>query len=122
MRRYGRPPYCVAVVHGGPGAAGGMGPVARRLGEGRGGRERGQTGKTDAVDPLLVEAVEAGVESRDAAVFQSVWGEAAELRRTGGLMELARRVSCPVTAIHGDWDPHPAAGVREPLAAVVREF
>ena len=30
-RRYGKAPYCVAVIHGGPGAAGDMAPVARQL-------------------------------------------------------------------------------------------
>jgi len=24
--------------------------------------------------------------------------------------------------MHGDWDPHPAAGVREPLQAVLKSF
>lgn len=32
IRRYGLPPYRVALVHGGPGAAGEMAPVARELG------------------------------------------------------------------------------------------
>ncbi|MCI0438993.1 MAG: alpha/beta hydrolase [Chloroflexi bacterium] len=31
VRRYGRPPFSVAVLHGGPGAAGQMAPVAREL-------------------------------------------------------------------------------------------
>lgn len=35
-RRYGRPPYDVVLVHGGPGAAGSLAPVARVLGETRG--------------------------------------------------------------------------------------
>ncbi len=30
-RKYGRPPYQVAVIHGGPGAAGEMAPVAKEL-------------------------------------------------------------------------------------------
>lgn len=31
FRRYGKPPYKIAVIHGGPGAAGEMAPVARKL-------------------------------------------------------------------------------------------
>ena len=38
LRKYGNKPYKVAVVHGGPGGAGGMGSVAEELGKKRGGR------------------------------------------------------------------------------------
>ncbi len=31
LRKYGRAPYTVAIVHGGPGAPGDMAPVAREL-------------------------------------------------------------------------------------------
>ncbi|MHB0870918.1 MAG: alpha/beta fold hydrolase, partial [Chloroflexota bacterium] len=55
-------------------------------------------------------------------VNRSVWGEAERLRRGGGLLELGRRIRCPVVAIHGDHDPHPAEGVREPLSRVLRDF
>ena len=49
-------------------------------------------------------------------------GEAELLRRTGELLEMGRRISCPVVAIHGDWDPHPAEGVAEPLSSVLKSF
>ncbi|NYT12536.1 MAG: alpha/beta hydrolase [Methanomassiliicoccales archaeon] len=55
-------------------------------------------------------------------VYQSVWGEAHELRRSGRLLEIAAEVQCPVVAIQGDFDPHPAEGVREPLSRVLRDF
>lgn len=55
-------------------------------------------------------------------VFLSVWPEAAEMRASGELLGLGRRIRCPVVAIHGTYDSHPAAGVRDPLSAVVREF
>jgi pimeloyl-ACP methyl ester carboxylesterase len=55
-------------------------------------------------------------------IFQNVWNAAAQMRRSGELLELARLVRCPVIAIHGDHDPHPADGVREPLASILREF
>ena len=55
-------------------------------------------------------------------IFRAVWREAAELRKTGGLLAAASRIKCPVTAIHGDYDPHPARGVLEPLSAVLSDF
>jgi pimeloyl-ACP methyl ester carboxylesterase len=44
------------------------------------------------------------------------------MRRSGELLELGERVECPVVAIHGDYDPHPAAGVQEPLSTVLERF
>jgi pimeloyl-ACP methyl ester carboxylesterase len=55
-------------------------------------------------------------------VFQNVWNEAQELRHSGRLLELAAMIQCPVVAIHGDYDPHPAEGVRKPLSHVLEEF
>lgn len=56
----------------------------------------------------------------DPAQYERIWKEAAELRRNGALLEAAHSVQCPITALHGDWDPHPAEGVREPLLRVVK--
>ncbi|MGC9522852.1 MAG: alpha/beta fold hydrolase [Anaerolineae bacterium] len=55
-------------------------------------------------------------------VFQGVWATAAELRRSGALLALGRRIACPVVAIHGDYDPHPAEGVAEPLSSILSGF
>lgn len=55
-------------------------------------------------------------------LHQRVWKEAEELRRSGELLDLGRTIRCPVVAIHGDYDPHPAEGVREPLSRVLRDF
>ena len=55
-------------------------------------------------------------------VYPSVWPEAAELRATGKLLELAAGITCPVVAIHGDSVPHPAAGVEEPLRVRLPDF
>lgn len=55
----------------------------------------------------------------DPAIFESVWGEAATVRTMGDLLRQAALVKCPVLAIHGDFDPSPAEGVREPLARVL---
>ena len=55
-------------------------------------------------------------------IYKGVWPQAAELRRSGRLLELGKRIRCPVVAIHGDYDPHPAAGVKEPLSRALKGF
>jgi pimeloyl-ACP methyl ester carboxylesterase len=49
-------------------------------------------------------------------VFRSVWDEASALRKKQVIIRMAAAIRCPVIAIHGDYDPHPAAGVNEPLS------
>lgn len=56
------------------------------------------------------------------AMYTRVWDDAQALRARGGFLEAARRITCPVVALHGDYDPHPAEGIREPLAPLLREF
>lgn len=55
-------------------------------------------------------------------VFQGVWGEAEYLRSSGKLLKLGKLVKCPVVAMHGDYDPHPATGVIEPLYRILKDF
>jgi pimeloyl-ACP methyl ester carboxylesterase len=55
-------------------------------------------------------------------VYRSVWPEAMALRESGELLRRVARVSCPVVAIHGDYDPHPAAGVEQPLQRILKDF
>ncbi len=55
-------------------------------------------------------------------VFRGVWDEACELRRKGVLTGMAHAIRCPVVAIHGDYDPHPAQGVDEPLSRECPDF
>jgi len=77
----------------------------------------------DSFDPIagLSSEIQADVLCQ-AQIYQLVWKEAELLRRTGELLEMGRRISCPVVAIHGDWDPHPAEGVAEPLSSVLKSF
>jgi len=75
--------------------------------------------KADAYDPVARQSDE-GVFQVD--VFRGVWREAANLRRSGDLLRLAKQVQCPVVAIHGDYDPHPAEGVQRPLSDVLERF
>jgi pimeloyl-ACP methyl ester carboxylesterase len=226
FRKYGSKPYGVAVVHGGPGAAGEMAPVARELSRSRGVLEPLQTASTvegqleelasvlrenarlpvsligyswgamlgllfaagnpgfvkklilvssgvlenhyaadimktrlgrlteeDRAAVLSLTGVTTGERSGDKNeafsllgaymskadsfdplpgedeiiecrydIYESVWSEARELRSSGGFVEAAGSVRCPVVAIHGDYDPHPTEGIREPLAAAISEF
>lgn len=55
-------------------------------------------------------------------INQSIGREADELRRGGKLLGLGKQIRCPVVAIHGDYDPHPAEGIREPLSRVLKDF
>lgn len=225
-RRYGEPPFSVAVIHGGPGAPGGMAPVARELSIDRGVLEPLQTArslegqidelrlilttngdppftligsswgamlsymlaarcpeivkklilvgsgvyeeqyaasiqdtrlsrlteqereevrslmevlddpanlrqdttftrlgvlftKTDAYNPLTLDT-ELIKPKYD--VYQNVWKDVVELRSSGKLLEMGKMIRCPVVAIHGDYDPHPAIGIERPLTAVVKDF
>ena len=78
--------------------------------------------KADAYDPITCESDESEVIDCQVDIFQSVWKEAAELRRSGKLLELGKHIKCPVVAIHGDYDPHPAEGVQKPLSAILKSF
>ena len=75
--------------------------------------------KTDAYDPM---SHETEIVDCQHDIFQRVWKDAAELRRSGNLLELGKRVECQVVAIHGDYDPHPAEGVYRPLSAILKSF
>lgn len=78
--------------------------------------------KTDAYDPISGESNREDPIGGRADLFQKVWSAAVEMRRSGKLLELGKLIQCPVVAIHGDYDPHPAEGVQKPLSAVLRDF
>jgi pimeloyl-ACP methyl ester carboxylesterase len=75
--------------------------------------------RTDAYDPITLDTKALDVQYD---VHQRVWEDAIQLRRSGELMALGRRIHCPVVAIHGDYDPHPASGIQEPLSSVLTDF
>jgi pimeloyl-ACP methyl ester carboxylesterase len=88
------------------------GAVVARLGE--------LLGKADTYAPAPPgEPFEAAF---DADIHAGVWGEAAKLRASGEMLAMANSITCPVVAIHGDYDPHPWRGVREPLSAALDDF
>lgn len=74
--------------------------------------------RADAFDPLPhIDTV-----TPNAEVFERVWPEAEQLRRTGALVEMGSQIRCPVVAIHGAYDPHPVDGVRDPLSKPLSDF
>ncbi|PWI48081.1 alpha/beta hydrolase [Candidatus Heimdallarchaeota archaeon B3_Heim] len=78
--------------------------------------------KTDNFNPMKKE-VEDEIQVKDSSeIYQLVWGEAAKLRKNGQLLELTKSITCPVTAIQGDYDPHPYEGVEVPLSRTLRNF
>ena len=75
--------------------------------------------KADSYDPLPHdnEILECNFQ-----IYQSVWEDAEELRRSGKLLKLGRQIQCPVVAIHGDYDPHPLKAIKNPLSLVLNDF
>lgn len=75
--------------------------------------------KADSCDPLIhtSEGIEYNYD-----IHTKVWAEAQALRKSGALIALGRQIRCPVVAIHGDYDPHPADGVKIPLSSVLKNF
>jgi pimeloyl-ACP methyl ester carboxylesterase len=55
-------------------------------------------------------------------ILQNVWQQAEKMRKTGRLLKMGEKIICPVLAIHGDYDPHPAQGVKIPLSKTIKHF
>jgi pimeloyl-ACP methyl ester carboxylesterase len=55
-------------------------------------------------------------------IYTSIWNEAEKMRKENQLLHLTTKISCPVIAIHGDYDPHPWQGVKIPLEERILEF
>ncbi len=54
--------------------------------------------------------------------YRAVWDEACILRSSGRLVEIVQRIKCPVVAIHGDYDPHPANGTKYSFSHAIKDF
>jgi pimeloyl-ACP methyl ester carboxylesterase len=100
--------------------------LADPAGEGK--RERflrlGQlASQTDRFDPIKSDIVEKPIlENNPESRAHEVLNEAQKLRRDGHLIAFADQIQVPVTAIHGDYDPHPAEGVHVPLSQRLKNF
>lgn len=75
--------------------------------------------KADMYNPLTLDTE---VSECQYDIHMNVWKNASALRSTGKLLELGKQIRCPVTALHGDYDPHPFEGVRVPLSSIMKEF
>ncbi len=75
--------------------------------------------RADSYDPLPHDSEILGCRY---ALYESVWQQARELRSSGKLLELGKSIQCPVVAIHGDYDPHPPEGVKDPLSRILKDF
>lgn len=78
--------------------------------------------KADTFCPIQKNKEENDTFSSDPEIFSRVWAEAAKMRQTGELLSCFQQISCPVTAIHGDYDPHPVQGIIEPLSRNLSRF
>jgi len=78
--------------------------------------------KTDNYELEIVATDRFDLIQAEGDTYQQVWSEADKLRHSGQLLEFASKIKCPVVAIHGDYDPHPAEGVREPLEREIKDF
>jgi pimeloyl-ACP methyl ester carboxylesterase len=78
--------------------------------------------KSDTYSFLENESEEYNTIPTDALMYNSIWNEASEMRKTGQLISLGKKIQCHVTAIHGDYDPHPAEGVKAVLSKTIRTF
>ncbi|MCX6012659.1 MAG: alpha/beta hydrolase, partial [Chloroflexi bacterium] len=75
--------------------------------------------KADSYNPLQLknEIIECHYEA-----YESIWKEARKLRISGDLLFAGKEITCPVTAIHGDYDPHPSEGIEKPLSQLLPQF
>ncbi len=76
-------------------------------------------GKADTFDPISLDSPPTEL---DMDAFNTVWPEAASMRKNGELLADAGKIQLPVVAIHGDYDPHPWQGVKEPLSNKLNDF
>jgi len=75
--------------------------------------------RADSYDPIPVDKTDIMFQPD---IYRSVWTEASALRKNGKLLEIAGRITCPVVIFHGYDDPHPAAGVTQPLTGLIEDM
>lgn len=51
----------------------------------------------------------------DNKMYEAIWKEASQLRKSGNLKALLNKLACPIIFIHGKYDPHPIEGIINPL-------
>ncbi len=78
--------------------------------------------ETDTFESNILDSQNEGTLSCQHDLHTAVWAEMRELRHSGRLLDMGRTIRCPVAAIHGEYDPHPVAGIEEPLAGILSNF
>jgi pimeloyl-ACP methyl ester carboxylesterase len=77
--------------------------------------------RADTYEPLPPETEPEPLPASE-EINRKIWAEAQQMRVSGELLETGKKIKCPVVAIHGDYDPHPAEGVEKPLSKIVKDF
>ena len=75
--------------------------------------------KADTLNPIEIKEDSLDLQPE---IYLSIWPQAEKLRRDGTLLKVGEKIRCPVVAIHGDYDPHPAEGVKNPLQRTLKDF
>lgn len=75
--------------------------------------------QADSYDPIVSESVPIEFQYE---LHQKVWKEAKDLRDSGQLLRYAKSITSPVIAIHGDYDPRPFQGIKNPLSDLLQNF
>jgi len=55
-------------------------------------------------------------------LYKKIWNEAAKLRKNNQLIKSLAKIDCLIKVIHGDYDPHPYQGVKEPLDKLQKDY
>ena len=69
--------------------------------------------KVDSFDPICHKNEEYPGSFR---IYEKIWDEAQSLRSSGALVKCLEKITCPITAIHGEYDPHPIEGAFHSLS------
>lgn len=79
--------------------------------------------KADSYGPMLHSNDDAIEKSAvQSEIYEKVWSEADKLRSSGKLLKTGKKITCPVVAVHGDYDPHPSEGVEKSLSKILKNF
>jgi len=76
----------------------------------------------DNYAPIVIPTDEEDCIETDGPALGNIFPETARMRASGELLVLSEHICCPVVAVHGDYDPHPAEGVRLPLSERLHNF
>lgn len=77
------------------------------------------TSRADSFEPIPANSE---VTEYQPEIHNKVWEEAIKMRKQEKFVEIIQNLKCPVYAIHGDYDPHPFEGVKEPCEKYIKDF